>query len=163
MGVVGTDLNTGWNSAYPSYGNDCQNFVSQALHAGGWPFDTAAGGPWYLPDVWAYYDSIDHSWSWTVSSYFWRYVGEHATNRASFVSYWPQLQPGDVVFVDWYGQKHYPTHTMLVTQRTTNATTGQVDLGLTYHTRNRLSESLRTLIRDFPNATWWAIHLNDSF
>ena len=26
----------GRNSAYPNYGNDCTNFVSQAMEAGGW-------------------------------------------------------------------------------------------------------------------------------
>jgi len=62
VGVVNTDLHGGanpWNPDYVSFGNDCQNFVSQALYAGGWPTigDQFTYSPTYASAWWYVHNS----------------------------------------------------------------------------------------------------------
>jgi Putative amidase domain/Concanavalin A-like lectin/glucanases superfamily len=160
---LGTDSSAGWNNAqYPGPPtNDCQDFVSQALRVGGWPDDTPAGSdPLTGTNVWWYSDSADHSFSWTAVTYFWRYAQQ--SGRGVYVRYWSDLQPGDIVMVDWYGTKGYPTHSMIVTATaTTNSGIHQVYL--TYHTRDRKNMPITTLRTEFPHAHWWAFHIYDQF
>jgi hypothetical protein len=50
----------GYNPAYVRFSNDCTNFVSQALKAGGW---TETGWIKYSDGAW-YYSSPEPSWTW---------------------------------------------------------------------------------------------------
>jgi hypothetical protein len=158
----GTYDTTGYNTLYaPAAGTDCQNFVSQALRAGGWPDDAPAGSdPVIGTNVWWEQPPNQNSFSWTVVTYFWRY--EQQSGRGSYVKYWSSAQPGDVAFVDWDGAHGHPTHAMLVTA-TARTSTGALQVYFTYHSKNRKNYPLTTLRHDFPHAHWWLFHLRDQF
>jgi cell wall-associated NlpC family hydrolase len=95
------------NPAYRSYGDDCTNFVSQALHAGGYPY-TGSSKTHY--ESW-YYNSSENSFTWSVAPdllnfLYYDYPGGYA--RGYFAPYQGSLSGGsvgDVIFYDWgYGQ-----------------------------------------------------------
>lgn len=101
-----------FNPRYPKLSDDCTNFISQCLHAGGlpmmhkgnrhkgWWVDGASGssGAW--------------SYSWTTSNALYQHLrkNHHATllQRAS------ELKMGDLIFYDWSGSGGYH-HTTIVT------------------------------------------------
>lgn len=155
----------GWNSAYRTYANDCTNFVSQALFAGGWPMTPLDRhrGWYYFPDT--------QSLSWVNSKWMVRWMNVyHSNERTTLLRYIWNAIPGDVIAVDWdgrglNGQKPVePIHTMVVTSRHQLAD-GRTFIGVTYHTSNRLDKSLRELIRTHqrPAAIWWAFRLKSAF
>src|SRR5205085_538864 len=100
---------SGYNPAYPSFSNDCTNFVSQALAAGGWP--QISSSYYTLYNVW-FMDAVRGLWSytWTVASYFQQFPISVSHVRGTYVSYFTQLVAGDVMLVDWHSQYGYPTH-----------------------------------------------------
>jgi hypothetical protein len=173
VGPLNSDSHTGWNTDYASFPNDCQNFASQALFAGGWTID---GGQFsFSPrdaDHWWYIHGTiapTYSYSWSAVVYFQRYVQLHP-ERGTFVRYWSRLAPGDLIQVDWQGGAFdhdganvSPTHTMVVTGLVHAADGSLKDILVTYHTTNRRNKSLVSLQRTFPHAVWWGIHLKPSF
>ncbi|MFE4194736.1 amidase domain-containing protein [Paenarthrobacter sp. NPDC056912] len=50
----------GRNPIFRQFGNDCQNFVSQSLHAGGWVEQPG----WYLSDAGWWYSGPNQSRPW---------------------------------------------------------------------------------------------------
>lgn len=146
-----------YNGAYVSFSNDCQNFVSQALTAGGWKNDPS--------DVYDRNGVDDHQWwygsgppgsgvhwtySWENTVDFQQYV--ELSGRGTFVSYWSQAIPGDIVQVNWTGGTE-PDHSMIITA--TGATLD--DIKITQHTTNRLNYPLIDDMNSYPKATWWLI------
>lgn len=157
VGTVNTDSSTGYNTSYLHFGQDCQNFVSQALKAGGWINQNVSLGP-SDPQAWYYVPNAPaapyYSYTWTVASQFEHHIA--VTGRRVYVRYWNQIQLGDVVLVDWNGPdasgRLHVDHSMIVTYRALPN-----DLYLTYHTTNRLNKSLRALQSVNGNARWWII------
>jgi hypothetical protein len=155
-----TRSTSGYNSNYVVFPNDCQNFVSQALRAGGWtndlPDSSTDSGPF-----WFYFNRLEGwSTSWSAVSRFMQYA-QHATGRGRFVRYWSQVTFGDVVMVDW-GNLDTPGpdyHSMIVTDVNYAPGHPEFDIKLTYHTNNRLHKSLNALKLANPNARWWAYHV----
>src|SRR5439155_11060748 len=135
---------------YTAFGNDCQNFASQALFAGGWPTigDQFTYSPAYARAWWYVHGTIApaYSYTWSAVAYFTRFVQFHP-ERGTFVRYWNQLDPGDLVQVDWDGDVHglKPSHTMIVTW--VGYDQYGFDLKLTYHTYNRRDRSLHEIIQ----------------
>jgi Putative amidase domain len=106
---------TKYNPLYRSFGNDCQNFVSQALRAGGWT-DTSEW--WYL---WFY-----QSLPWVNANDFYNFVKR--SGRATLTNDPTQLDAGDILQVDWDGNGKID-HSMIVTRKDSNNGTAY----LTYH------------------------------
>lgn len=110
------------NSQYPNYaknlldGGNCTNFVSQALHTGGWQYTNSRNdkdaGTWYVS-----YDKktkkFRNSQTWSTASGFYnRIVNYKYEKSAQVLTDMYSLKKGDIVFlVD--NNKAY--HTMIVT------------------------------------------------
>ncbi len=109
-----------WNAPNSNYiyfpQDDCTNFASQCLHAGGIPMEFSNRrdrGWWYRrrggrQDNWSY--------SWTVAHSFYRYLksGSSGGLRTREVQSPEQLQPGDVICYDWEGDGRW-NHNVIVT------------------------------------------------
>jgi hypothetical protein len=108
-----TEYGTEWvvqepyNPDYLRLDNDCTNFASQTLHAGGWPKANGADpddlNNW-TDDLWGPYGP---STTWSVAYRLWRYAIDD--KRGERKGTWPsqenediwKLQPGDLLFADW--------------------------------------------------------------
>jgi hypothetical protein len=102
-----------FNGAYPRFSNDCTNFVSQAVHAGGYPFRNYNADPGGTESWWMYNIS-GGTWNWSVSwinapTYYsflaLDYPGgirEGSAPGSSTNYYTPNsVVTGDVLFYDW--------------------------------------------------------------
>ncbi len=99
----------GYNPDYDRQDNDCTNFVSQALRAGGWSVkdgvDASDKQNW-SPDLWG---PRGPSKTWSVSGWLLEFATKTtdrgiALGRADVASDWNSLWsllPGDIVFTDW--------------------------------------------------------------
>jgi len=103
-----------WNGFNPAYremkGNDCTNYISQVLHAGGMPMvNTGAKGSgwWYRggsSPSWSYSWTVAHSLRFALSKYM----------QAREVSDPRQLKVGDVICYDWDGDGRWQHNTVVV-------------------------------------------------
>lgn len=106
--------NAYWNSHNPAFRyfsvNDCTNFVSQCLYAGGYPMiggrDRAKG--------WWYHKGRSHNWSysWAVAHSLYRFL----SSKAQRVSRVEDLQVGDVICYDFEGDGRW-NHNTIVTYK----------------------------------------------
>lgn len=104
-----------WDSAnphYPMLGDDCTNFISQCLHAGGLPM-TGIGdrnkGWWMQSEKAA---SNRWSYSWTTSQALYLYLRKSL--QAELLKQPSELKMGDLIFYDWDGAGSFH-HTTIVT------------------------------------------------
>jgi hypothetical protein len=108
-----------WNEANPAYEQfevNCTNYVSQCIFAGNAPMNYTGrrdAGWWYKGrsggrESWSY--------SWAVSNAFQRYLSESRTKAlgTEIVDSPDQLQLGDVITYDWFGDGHFH-HSTVVT------------------------------------------------
>jgi hypothetical protein len=138
-----------YNSQYRSYSNDCTNFTSQALRAGGWTFDES--GSRTGPDTW-YYGSFTAttSYSWAGAHNFYQFFKQ--SGRGFMADYFSDLIKGDIVQADWG-----PTpdgnisHSMIVTD-VSNGTAF-----LTYHSSNTRNRSLDDIKAQNPGTKWYGL------
>ena len=96
------------NPAYRQYSEDCTNFVSQALHAGGYAY-TGSSKTHY--QSW-YYNSSENSFTWSVAPDLLNFLyydypggfptGYHAPNQSNYSG----GSVGDVIFYDWGSAYH---------------------------------------------------------
>jgi hypothetical protein len=129
-------------------GGDCNNFVSQALFAGGWPMTDSlffsAHWPanwWYrrqpTGSKWEHYFSGYASTTWANPDFFYKFL--FLSGRAVLCDE-SDLRPGDIVQA-----AHMPEraviHTMIVTTKRSN------DVGLTYHTNDTLDASFNKVTK----------------
>lgn len=105
-----------WNQPNPQYQvfeDDCTNFVSQVLHAGGIPMEWSSSrsqGWWYrhgTPNQWSY--------SWTVAHSLYHYLSQSRTTgwRAIRYSRADQLDIGDIICYDWDGDGRWNHNTVV--------------------------------------------------
>src|SRR5579884_1787032 len=145
------------------FSNDCQNFVDQALKAGGWPNDFA-GTTLDPTNYKEWYFRLDPfngqpQWSTTWDNTVWwmRYVYNNPDppTHGFYQTSWSAAVPGDIIQVDWDGTANglKPSHSMIVTA--TGSSVG--DIKITQHTTNRLNYSLATDMQNFPHAAWWLV------
>ena len=102
------------NSSYPSFSDDCTNFVSQALNGGGYSFvgypnsTTDDHNWWIAPNYWWW----DYTHSWSVAADLHTFLQldypggwSEGTAPGSSTSYWDPsaMTSGDVLFYDWGG------------------------------------------------------------
>ncbi|MDF2854427.1 MAG: hypothetical protein K0Q87_278 [Neobacillus sp.] len=99
-----------YNPAYQKFENDCTNFISQCLHAGGAPmrgYPNRGSGWWYRNKNWSY--------SWSVAHALRLYLGNSKSGlRTREVSSPDQLLLGDVICYDFEGDGRY-NHNTIVT------------------------------------------------
>lgn len=134
--------------------NDCTNFASQNLAAGGW---TAKGG-WYLdPNVW-WYDASNatNSNTWSVADWLLPFINN--SGRGYSVAAFTDLQLGDVMFADWAynGLTGRPEHSLIVTTKLSN---DYADIRFTYHSVNRLNKPLSDILAENPGSQYWGTHI----
>jgi hypothetical protein len=102
------------NSNYPQFGSDCTNFVSQAMHTGGYSYvgnwgSTTNDRNWYVDYVWwAPWWPWQNSNSWSVASDLKQFLyldlpggfdwGTWQGNQYSGLS---GVNQGDLLFFDW--------------------------------------------------------------
>jgi hypothetical protein len=155
------------NPAYRTFNNDCTNFVSQALRAGGWadvgPSVTNLIYPrrdrtewWYLSRTPR--DNWGQSWSWTEANSFFQFI--NISGRADFTIKLNLLQPGDIVQADWEYDFHV-NHSMIVTKKDKN------DIYLTYHSgadkgKPEQDMPLSELKKKHPKGACYGFRLRDS-
>jgi hypothetical protein len=127
----------GFNSEYPSYEdvqgfrNDCTNFASQVLLAGGRKMLFGTQRDWNVwwyqkpkpPDWLGWPDKNHFSFTWTLSRGLFFFLGMHTATES--VLTFADFTPGDVVFVDASNKSYDPgsgpdgftEHTMFVHER----------------------------------------------
>ena len=138
------------NSAYGRFDNDCTNFASQAMEAGGWTMLTGSGYcddrkedyvwwfkpsgcvygvcPWsWCPDV----KTVNASYTWGGAQNFFDFV--KSSGRGTSVAKVSDLVVGDILQMDFGGGGHIG-HTMVVTKKTAG------NIYLSYHTSDHLDE-----------------------
>ncbi|MGW2302892.1 amidase domain-containing protein [Streptomyces sp. NPDC001809] len=137
------------NSGYRVYPNDCTNFISQAMRAGGW--GTTSGSATTRKDnkKWFY-----GSFTWTTSytwagaeNWYW-FARKHSKRTKTLTNVW-QMGKGDVLQADWKRDGTID-HSMIVTTRTFN------EAYLTYHTPSTHNKKLSTIVAQYPRAWWYA-------
>lgn len=129
------------NSYYNFYGSgdgeDCTNFVSQALQAGGWAqvpgslFDRNNTRVWWY-DNW--FDVASHTWVGAIPLY--DFLGQ--SGRAQLVDHLRDLDVGDVIQMQWPWEQTL-THTVIVTYRDPDGT-----LYVSQHSPGHLDAELLT-------------------
>lgn len=99
-----------WNKRNPAYRvfkDDCSNFISQCLYAGGFPMEFSKSrtvGWWYKGNSW--------SFSWTVAHALMLYlVGSRYTKQVSDIS---ELELGDIICLDFEGDGRF-NHSLIIT------------------------------------------------
>lgn len=124
-----------YNPAYERFGNDCTNFVSQVMRAGGWP-DVGRPGP-DGPDKWFQYNRFSNSRTWTIAHEFLYFGLVYSKRLRNYAGETPQI--ADVIFADWEnGVKdgHYD-HVMVITENAPGNVGGWSKIKVTYHTANQ--------------------------
>ncbi len=101
-----------YNSRYSKFTNDCTNFISQCLHAGGAPmtgYPNRSKGWWMQNNSWTYSWTVAHSFRWYLPN---ARVGLRAVevNRAD------ELKLGDIICYDFEGDGRF-NHTTIVTAK----------------------------------------------
>jgi Putative amidase domain len=88
------------NIEYTRYSNDCTNFISQIMYAGGWPHYIDAGDP-YGVHSWYYRPAtFGITYSWRVA-HDWGVFAQVLSHRTAPLDYVYQMLPTDVLQVDW--------------------------------------------------------------
>ena len=133
------------NPNYVYFENDCTNFVSQSLRAGGWR-NTSVGSP--SSDLyWYYVSSTQYSQTWSVAhSLYRRFANGYESWYGGFVITPSTMKAriGDIIFADWTCDG-YIDHSMIVT-----ATTSAGDPYVSYHSTDRENLAWSSLLAMFP-------------
>lgn len=146
----------GRNPAFPSFRDDCTNFISQCLYAGGAPMrgvPNEASGWWMQPQKhkWSFSWSVAHSLRWYLET---SKEGLVATRVSSPTD----LELGDVIAYDFTGDGRID-HTTIVTS---------IQNGIPYvHAHTFDSENRPYHYRDSsaatPNMRYYYFHIADVF
>ena len=149
------------NPNYKYFPNaDCTNFVSQCLHAGGWPeqgkYCSGSSTSWYYDWGWR----PGYSNTWAVANDFGRFVSIYSgRGHAYSLAHKPWAQYfkiGDVVQMDKNRDGRWD-HTMIIT-RITNS-----DMYMTYHSENKKNISLTQIMSEYRGARFMGYRLKEHF
>jgi hypothetical protein len=142
------------NPDYPRFDNDCTNFVSQCMLAGGWAMVGEHSYSNRKPDhVWWYGGSLltRASYTWAGAQNFYNFLS--ISKRGRLVSDPTGLDRGDVVQMAEDGHVH---HSMFVVQKTGS------DLLLCYHTDDHLDEPLSAIRQRSPDEVYYYWKIEES-
>lgn len=131
-----------YNSKYRKFDNDCTNFISQAMDAGGW---THVSG-FYRDSKYWWYNFLNQTWSWVGVPYWHDFANKHS-KRTIILSSPRNLWEGEVLQVD-FTNNGSKDHTMIVTKKTSS------EIYLTYHTNDTLNRSFASISVAYPKAKW---------
>ncbi|MFF9397915.1 MULTISPECIES: amidase domain-containing protein [unclassified Streptomyces] len=136
---------------YRTYQNDCTNFVSQVMRAGGWKATSGSYASRKDNKKWFY---ASHTWTtsytWAGAENWYWFAVKHSKRTKSLNNVW-KLASADVLQANWKPRNdNIIDHTMVVTKLYKGTPY------LTYHTGNTHNKSLRKLLADHPNAAWYA-------
>ncbi len=162
----GDDQGSGYNPAYRKYlpGNDCTNFASQVLEAGGWPrVGDNKNSPtdtrfWYTTPP-SNLIPPKQSETWTGAPSLYQFI--NSSGRATPVSSVSLLDVGDIIFV---GRTTAATigHTMVVC-----AKGSQGNIYISQHTTDRymlpITDSYAMWRQKFPDAQFYTWKLKNIF
>lgn len=149
-----------YNPEYRAFDNDCTNFISQIMDAGGWDHKS---GLWSSNSAW-WYNWLNNTHSWSGADNWFRFAREES-GRVTSLEHIYQMQPSDVLQVDWdlpgnENPNEPPDnidHTMIVT-----GTKGEVghatEVYVTYHSNDRLNVPFwgSLLPGANPKSVWYA-------
>ncbi|MBB5173345.1 amidase domain-containing protein [Texcoconibacillus texcoconensis] len=99
-----------YNPQYQRFEDNCTNFISQCLYAGGAPmtgYPDRAKGWWYKGNQWSFSWAVTHSFRWYLS-------GSESGLQAHEVESPKQLQRGDVILYDFDGNGRWQHATIVV-------------------------------------------------
>ncbi|MFE2291224.1 amidase domain-containing protein [Streptomyces sp. NPDC059452] len=134
------------NPAYHKWSQDCTNFVSQSLKAGGWSHDLgwyrSDGNWWYTGNI-----GIRASWTWAGAPNFFRFA-RIESKRATGWSNVYQLRVGDILQYANSTNYNNMVHSMVTTGHS-----GNVPL-LSYDTSNNKNKPFTAI--NTKGRTWWA-------
>ncbi|MFD5702148.1 amidase domain-containing protein [Streptomyces lasiicapitis] len=137
------------NGHFRSYGNDCTNFISQAMDAGGWG---AKGGSfiqrrsnkyWFYGPV-----QVMTSYTWAGAENWYWFAIKHS-KRVKPLNNVYKLVSSDVLQADW-DRNNNINHTMIVTKKFRGMPF------LTYHTKDTHNMSMERIVDNHPRAWWYA-------
>ncbi|QHE51170.1 amidase domain-containing protein [Pontibacillus sp. HMF3514] len=104
-----------YNPAFRTFENDCTNFISQCLRAGGapmWGSPSRSKGWWYTAKTWSY--------SWTVANAMrWYLSGAKQGVKGKSVERASDLLLGDIICYDFEGDGRW-NHTTIVVAKDAN-------------------------------------------
>lgn len=103
------------NPQYKSFTNNCTNFISQCLRAGGAPMSgvpNRSKGWWYQSNNWSYSWSVAHAFRWYLSG---ATTGLRGEERDAATD----LEPGDIICYDFDGDGRWQ-HTTIVVAKDAN-------------------------------------------
>lgn len=113
----------GKNPNYPEFEDDCTNFISQCLRAGGAPMTGAPNRArgWWITDGWksgrrggGYYARETWSYSWAVANSFRWFLENSRTGLTTTRVQSPsELQIGDVICYDFQGDGRVDHNTIV--------------------------------------------------
>jgi len=163
-GAAASYADSWWNGrnvgAFPSFSDDCTDFVSQALYSGG---ETMSGYPYNISDSAWWSDAASsggYTHSWSIINDLIQFYADYS-HRGTFgpVSYAPTsgggtlgLNQGDVLAYDW-GQGAGISHSsIIVVQNGKDPTYGYTGTLIDQHTYDRYHE-IWTL---YPTNSLWA-------
>lgn len=143
------------NPSYPAFSNDCTNFLSQILRAGGWT-NTAIGSS-TSDQYWYYVSASQYSQTWSVANALYRrfalgyesWYGGRVWTPTSITA-----SPGDVIFADWTGDGIID-HSMIVTNGG-----GYSAITLSYHSTDRKNRPFSDIVPLYPSAIYYKYSKN---
>lgn len=139
-----------YNSSYRTFDNDCTNFISQIMEAGGWTYESG----FYQDNHYWWYNFLNQTYSW-AGAHNWGVYAQVYSHRTAPLAYVYQMLVTDVLQADWENDGNI-NHTMIVTGYSGSAGAAS-EIFLTYHTTNRLNVPFwGWLLPQEPNAVWFA-------
>jgi len=133
-----------YNSAYRRMTNDCTNFISQAMRAGGWAMNSG----WYRSNSSWWYNSLNQSFPWGGAENWYWFATSHSHRTYILSNIW-SMGLADVLQMD-FDRNNNINHTMIVTY------VGSSQRYLTYHTTDTLNRSLSSILSSYPSAWYYA-------
>lgn len=136
--------------SYRIYGNDCTNFISQAMKAGGWDIiGPTDAGQRSNNKKWFYTIFMERtSYTWAGAENWYWFAIKHSKRTKSLDNVY-KLVSSDVLQADWDRNGNI-NHSMIVTKKYNGVPY------LTYHTTNTHNKSLKKLVADHGGAWWYA-------
>ncbi|WP_377466952.1 amidase domain-containing protein [Populibacterium corticicola] len=141
------------NSAYRDYGTEnCTNFISQALNAGGWKHvsgaETSVKAWWYTKDKGTNRKKDKTSTSW-VNAEDWYRFARNESKRARIITNLNSVVVGDIIQIKYENKKRM-NHSMVVTKKV------GTKVYLSYNSVDRLNKPLSELLATYKGASFFA-------
>lgn len=131
-----------YNSSYRSFNNDCTNFISQCLYAGGRQMNS---GFYRSTSKW-WYNAWNQTYTWAGADNLYRNLRDYGPSTS--VSSAGSLRLGDIIFADWNGDG-VKNHSMIVTEKPCGRNSWDC-VRVSYHTNNRRNISMRDVVNSSP-------------